>query len=79
MKCYPEQEKLLKAVIESDCFQANEMPTVPDEMRKPPKTRAINGDLFESSNRELGKLRGQMTIYGDSVHTDFEDEWEMDS
>lgn len=29
------------------------------------------------SNRVLGKLRGQMTIHGDIVHTDFGDEWEM--
>ena len=25
------------------------------------------------SNRELGKLRGRMTIHGDIVHTDFGD------
>lgn len=31
------------------------------------------------SNRDLGKLRGRMTIHGDIVHTDFGDEWEMDS
>ena len=31
------------------------------------------------SNRELGKLRGRMTIHGDIVHTDFGDEWEMNS
>ena len=27
--------------------------------------------------RVLGKLRGRMTIHGDIVHSDFEDEWEM--
>ena len=46
VKCYPEQEKRLKAVIESDCFQANKMPTVPDEMRKPPRTSETNMELF---------------------------------
>jgi len=28
--------------------------------------------------RELGKLRGRMTISGDIVHDTFADEWEMD-
>ena len=46
VKCYPEQEKLLEAVIESDCFQANEMPPVPDEMRKPPRSSETNMKLF---------------------------------
>lgn len=27
--------------------------------------------------RELGTMRGQMTIHGDIVHSDFADEWEM--
>lgn len=27
--------------------------------------------------RELGALRGLMTIHGDIVHSDFADEWEM--
>ena len=34
---YPEQERLLDAVIESDCFHAGELPSVPDEMRKAPR------------------------------------------
>ena len=46
VKCYPEQEELLEVVIESDCFQANEMPTVPDEMRKPPRSSGTNMELF---------------------------------
>ncbi len=50
VKCYPEQKKLLKAAIESDCFQADEMPTVPDEMRKPPKTQIIKGGLFDTED-----------------------------
>ncbi len=31
-----------------------------------------------SRKRVLGKLRGRMTIHGDIVHSDFEEEWEMD-
>ena len=50
VKCYPEQKKLLEAIIASDCFQANEMPTVPDEMRKPPKARTVKGDLFDTED-----------------------------
>ena len=46
VKCYPEQKKLLEAVIASDCFQTNEMPPVPDEMRKPPRSNETNMELF---------------------------------
>ena len=34
---YPEQAKLLEAVIDSECFQSEELPSVPAEMRKAPK------------------------------------------
>ena len=50
VKCYPGQKTLLEAVIESDCFQADEMPPVPDEMRKPPKTQIIKGGLFDTED-----------------------------
>ena len=50
VKCYPEQKKLLEAVITSDCFQANEMPPVPDEMRKPPKAQTIKSSLFDTED-----------------------------
>ena len=46
LKVYPEQARLLEAVIEGDCFRADELPPVPDEMRKPPKARPNKGDLF---------------------------------
>ncbi len=46
IKSYPEQARLLEAVVASDCFRADEMPPVPAEMRKPPK--AIKGGLFDS-------------------------------
>ena len=36
---YPEQERLLDAVIESDCFRADELPPVPSEMRRAPRER----------------------------------------
>lgn len=31
-----------------------------------------------SRKRELGTLRGQITIHGDIVNTDFIDEWELE-
>jgi len=33
---YPAQAELLKAVIKKPCFQALELPAVPDKARKPP-------------------------------------------
>ena len=33
---YPKQQELLEAVLTGDCFRADELPVVPDEMRKPP-------------------------------------------
>ncbi|MFH1891397.1 MAG: type ISP restriction/modification enzyme [Candidatus Zixiibacteriota bacterium] len=50
---YPEQAKLLDSVVAGECFKADELPPVPDEMRKPPKPPKTpkapdpNGDLFE--------------------------------
>ncbi len=35
---YPEQAKLLDAVLKGECFRADELPSVPDDMRKPPVT-----------------------------------------
>ena len=43
-----EQERLLEAVVAGDCFRGDELPPVPAEMRKPPKTRTIKGDLFDT-------------------------------
>lgn len=43
---YPEQAKLLEAVIAGECFSANELPAVPEEMLKPPKAeREADGQL----------------------------------
>ena len=33
---YPEQARLLDAIIEGPCFHADDLPPVPDDMRKPP-------------------------------------------
>ena len=45
---YPEQAKLLKAVVAGECFQAEELPEVPETMRKPAKKRIDS--LFERNN-----------------------------
>ena len=42
---YPEQARLLEAVIAGDCFRAEELPPVPEDMHKPPRVRT--GDLFD--------------------------------
>ncbi len=47
VESYPEQAGLLEAVIKGDCFQADELPPVPDEMRKPPRARKMQSDLFD--------------------------------
>ncbi|MGZ8915748.1 MAG: type ISP restriction/modification enzyme [Methylobacter sp.] len=44
---YPEQARLLKALIGGDCFQANDLPPVPNEMRESPKARTMDGGLFD--------------------------------
>lgn len=42
---YPEQESLLETIVAGDCFQTDELPPVPDAMRKPPSVR--RDDLFD--------------------------------
>lgn len=44
---YPEQAKLLDAIVTGPCFRADELPPVPDDMRKPPSARSTSHDLFE--------------------------------
>jgi hypothetical protein len=45
---YPEQAKLLEAVEAGRLFNADEMPAVPDEVRKPPAhRRVLGGGLFD--------------------------------
>jgi hypothetical protein len=43
---YPEQAKLLDAVVAGACFRADELPEVPEEMRKPPSARPSDDALF---------------------------------
>ena len=38
---YPEQARLLDAVIEGPCFHADDLPPVPDDMRKPPSASPV--------------------------------------
>ena len=40
---YPEQERLLEEVIEGDCFQADDLPPVPANRRKPPREGVLFG------------------------------------
>ena len=43
---YPRQEQLLQEIIAGDCFHADELPEVPEEMRKPPRARRVKKGLF---------------------------------
>jgi hypothetical protein len=43
---YPAQAKLLSAVVKGDCFDADELPDVPEHMRKPPAKKKQAG-LFD--------------------------------
>ncbi|MBE3576900.1 MAG: N-6 DNA methylase [Limnochordales bacterium] len=44
---YPEQEKLLEAIVTGPCFESEELPPVPDEMRNPPTLSRIRGGTQE--------------------------------
>jgi hypothetical protein len=44
---YPDQAKLLEAVIAGDCFQVDELPKVTEKMRRPPAAPNLNGSLFD--------------------------------
>jgi hypothetical protein len=43
---YPEQARLLEAVVEGSCFQAEELPSVPEECRRPLEPMA-GGHYYE--------------------------------
>lgn len=47
---YPEQAELLEAVVTGECFQADELPAVPERMRNPPKTGTQGSGLFDWDN-----------------------------
>ena len=44
---YPGQDSLLKAVTDGECLQADELPPVPEGMRRPPRARSTVQDLFD--------------------------------
>jgi hypothetical protein len=44
---YPEQAGLLEKIISGPCFTADELPPVPPEARKPPRTAKDEGPLME--------------------------------
>ena len=48
---YPEQERLLAAVVEGDCFQGDDLPPVPDDRRKPSRARVVGDELFDLDGR----------------------------
>ncbi len=51
---YPQQAQLLDAVVASHCFAADELPDVPDGMRRPPK----QAELFDSETIDGGTIHG---------------------
>ena len=44
---YPKQQELLESVLAGDCFRADELPGVPDEMRKLPKAQTSKNRVNE--------------------------------
>jgi len=44
---YPEQAKLLEAVVTADCFKAQELPDVPEPMRKSLQPGTQGSELFD--------------------------------
>lgn len=44
---YPEQARFLEAVSVDECFHADELPPVPEELRKPPKLQPQGDSLFD--------------------------------
>jgi len=50
---YPAQAELLSAVVNGPCFNADELPAVPDAARKPPARPGENG-LFDQEEAEDG-------------------------
>ena len=50
---YPAQANLLSAVVKGPCFQADELPPVPDAARKPP-SHATGRRLFEKAEDQDG-------------------------
>ena len=52
VEAWPEQERLLEAVVEGECLRADELPPVPEEMRKPPpKARRSDPPALDLDDR----------------------------
>ncbi|MBU1700014.1 MAG: N-6 DNA methylase [Candidatus Eisenbacteria bacterium] len=47
---YPEQERLLHAVTDGECFRADELPAVDEKMRKPSRLKEQSGNLFDEED-----------------------------
>jgi hypothetical protein len=50
---YPEQAELLEAVVSGECFRADELPEVPEAMRRPPKAETQDAGLFDWEDDKL--------------------------
>ena len=53
---YPDQAKLLEAVIEGDCFTADELPAIPEEMRKPRKAKTEADGQFRFFSSPVSEM-----------------------
>jgi hypothetical protein len=47
---YPEQAKLLEAIVAGSCIKAADLPPVPADMRKPPRVKAAGAKLFDEDS-----------------------------
>ena len=50
LESYPAQAELLHQVIAGDCFRADELPEVPEEMRKEPAQEKLKRTLFDQDD-----------------------------
>ncbi len=46
---YPKQAELLERLVSGECFQADELPEVPEQMRRPPRRRTQQ-EFFDNNN-----------------------------
>jgi len=76
MKTLGISEFKAKCIDELKSVQSTGAPHLVTLRQRPIAT--VNPYREAPRKRELGKLRGRMTIHGDIVHADFEKDWEMD-
>ena len=48
IQCHPRQEALLEAVVAAECIGADDLPLVPDELRRAPSTSQATNELRET-------------------------------